>query len=79
MKKNGSDHHAPQSAPERTGLAPVLHPVTGVVVPDRVFFGVGILADDRQHLHVDSAALQLLHCLLGFDVSSINCDDGIQV
>jgi hypothetical protein len=63
----------PHKPPQKSaGFAPVFHPVAGVVVPHRVFIGVGILSDDGQRVHVDSSTLKLLHGLLGFDMRAID-------
>ena len=49
---------SPDAAPEGAGLAPALHAVAGVVIPYDVLFGVIVLADNGQNMHVDSCALE---------------------
>src|ERR1017187_4477604 len=57
-KKGGAEQHAPEGAPERTPLAPPFHAIAGIVKADDVLFGLVILADNRQLLHVEASVLE---------------------
>jgi hypothetical protein len=40
-KKGRPEQQSPETSPKCAGLAPVLHPVAGIVVTNHVFIGVG--------------------------------------
>ena len=72
-KKEGrSEQQSPDASPEGAGLAPVLHPVAGVVITDRVFVGMRIFADDGQSSHVGPCALKFLNRFFRFDMRTID-------
>src|ERR1017187_5069322 len=60
-KECGSKEQSPEATPECSNLAPVLHPVTSVVVADDMFIDVRASARDREALHVDSGLLERLN------------------
>src|SRR5579863_1898390 len=69
-KERRAEQHAPETAPKRSQLAPVLHPLANVVVADDVLFRLVIPADDRELLHVEATPLKftdgLFRLIMGF-------------
>lgn len=57
--------------------APLLHAVVSVDVGGHMLVSVVTPADDRPLVHVDSATLYLLFCLIGFCMRAGHRDTGI--
>jgi hypothetical protein len=73
MAKKADPNSNPQKPPQKSAdLAPVLHPVTGVVVTHHMLVSVAIFADDGQGVHIYSGALELLHGSFRVDMGGIN-------
>ena len=53
-------------------LAPVPHPVAGVVVSDNTLLCAIVLADNRQFFHVKAGLLQLFYGLFRLGVAVVN-------
>ena len=75
MKKAEPNKSPPEASPERANFAPILHAVARVVVAHRMLICVVSLPNNRQFLHVDSAALKLLHRLVRFRMRAIHRDN----
>lgn len=77
IKECRAEQQAPKSTPEEAGPSPGLHPVTGRIEPDRPFFGVIALADDRQLAQWETVGLHGLHQLFRLFVRIEHADGGL--
>ena len=73
IKKNAEPNkHPPNPAPKGSYFPPMLHPVSGIVVADYVFFGMIVPANNRQFPHVEAGMLQFLDGHFGFGVRLVD-------
>jgi hypothetical protein len=55
----------------------LMKPAPSFVKADRMFFGVIVLADDGELLHVEASAFEFLDHLFSLGVRIVDCDSGV--